>query len=503
MLYTTGRSEMREQYYVAIDVGASSIKAIATTYEQDKIKLCNQIAFKNSPIVIAGNQHINISQIMKNINNGLQAFSKTGKCKALGIDTYGNGYGILNQDGKLISNPYYYRDLRTENIMEKVEHIISAYDLYKETGIFPIKSRVLFQLYCDVLEEAPAIRKGKIFLPLANLLEYFVCGEATAEHSIASVSYLLDRDGKHWNFSLFEKFGIPAELFPEIKDGGTIIGETTDEFADSIKHSPIKLVRTISHDTESALLAAPRYNDNKVFVSLGTSFIFGVQTDKPVITEQGYKYYFKNMQGAFGKVSLCKDFPGFWLLNQCMKQWKKNNISLTYDDICMIVSTTRDNNSYINVSDSRFRLDAEDIPKEIQEYCIRTGQPSVEGIGPIAKCLFESYALQLRWCFECLKEITNKYDYQELAAISGGVHNHILMQMIADALEIPVVTGSPLASSIGNILMQLHAHGEVDTLQDMREIAYHSSEIIYYESHPTPKWRNALAFMKEKQLLNG
>lgn len=494
---------MRKQYYIAIDVGASSVKAIATTYEREKIKLCNQLTFKNSPLDSKGNQFINISQIMNDIKSGLQEFSKTGECKALGIDTYGNGYGILNQEGKLISNPYYYRDLRTENIMEKVEQIILAYDLYKETGIFPIKSRVLFQLYCDVLEEAPAIQKGKLFLPLANLLEYFISGEATAEHSIASVSYLLDRDGKQWNVPLFKKFSIPTELFPEIKDGGIIIGETKNKFIDRLRHPPIKLVRTICHDTESALLAAPRYNDNKVFVSLGTSFIFGAQTDKPVITERGYQYYFKNMQGAYGKVSLCKDFPGFWLLNQCMKQWKKSNINLSYDDICKIVSESGDNNSYINVSDSRFRLDAEDVPKEIQEYCLRTNQPLVEGIGPIAKCLFESYALQLKWCFECLMEITDKYDYQELVAISGGVKNHVLMQMIADALELPVVTGSPLASSMGNVLMQLYAYGEVESLQDMREISYHSSDIKYYESHPSPKWNNALAFMRENQLLNG
>ncbi len=494
---------MAEQYYVAIDVGASGVKATAATYEQDKIKLCNQITYENRPINISGNQYINIFQIMKDINNGLGTFSKTGECKALGIDTYGNGYGILDQNGKLIGNPYYYRDLRTECIMEKVENIISAHELYRETGIFPIKSRVLFQLYCDVLEQAPGIPQGKTFLPLANLLEYFISGEITAERSVASVSYLLDRNGEYWNFSLLEKFGIPTELFPEIKDGGTIIGETTGAFADSINNPPIKLVRTICHDTESALLAAPRYNGNKVFASLGTSFIFGAQTDKPVITEQGYKYYYKNMQGAFGKVSLCKDFPGFWLLNQCMEEWKKIAPGLTYDDICSIVTTAGENNSYINVSDSHFRLDSEDVPKEIREYCIRTGQPPVEEIGAIAKCLFESYALQLRWCFECLKEISNKYDYQELVAISGGVRNHVLMQMIADALEIPVITGSPLASSMGNIMMQLHAHGMVDTLQEMREIAYRSSEIIFYESHPASKWRNALAFMKEKQLLNG
>ena len=61
-------------------------------------------------------------------------------------------------------------------------------------------------------------------------------------------------------------------------------------------------------------MAAPGLDKTKVFVSLGTSFIFGARVKAPVVNRESFYDRFKNMRGVGGTYSLCKDFrdSGYW-----------------------------------------------------------------------------------------------------------------------------------------------------------------------------------------------
>ncbi|MFR2691509.1 MAG: hypothetical protein ACLTBV_10575 [Enterocloster bolteae] len=80
-------------------------------------------------------------------------------------------------------------------------------------GIHPVKTRALFHLYQDVLDCSPNIMRGERFLPLSSLLEYLITGQASIERTIASVLYLLEQDGRQWNYEVFRKLSIPEKLF--------------------------------------------------------------------------------------------------------------------------------------------------------------------------------------------------------------------------------------------------------------------------------------------------
>lgn len=482
---------MKEPVYLATDIGATGIKLVAAAFDGTRLEVKDSWSVKNGPIVDHGRECADIDAMLLAIQKGLQKLEPHYQCISLGIDTYGNGYGILDASGNLVMKPHHYRDKRIANIRKELHKHMTDYQFYQSTGNYPIKTRALLHLFLDALESSPHITEGKYLLPLPNLLEYLMTGEHTSEITIASVLCLLDSSGKTWNYPLFRTLGIKEELFGSLSLPGQKKGVTYKK--------GISIVTVAGHDTESALLAVPGLDTSKAFISMGTSFVFGARVKAPVITKESFKERYKNMRGAFGTFSLCKDVPGFWILERCMEQWKTYVPNLDYAMVCHAAQNFRENRTFLNISDDRFRVSENNILGAIHNYCIETGQKPVEGIEETSRCLFESYALYIKWSMERLSKIT-KVSYQSLEAMNGGVFNQLLLQMFADATEVPVIARSPWASAMGNLLLQLYAHKEIGSERELGEVALMSCTPITYESNHSSYWGECLQYMKDKGL---
>jgi sugar (pentulose or hexulose) kinase len=482
---------------VAVDVGAGSVKMLAARFDGGRIIPLRTFEFPDKPLRIQGSLRIDVQGILEGIKKGISGLTaEIGACESLGIDTYGNGYGVLDENGQLIDIPYHYRDSRTQGILEKMAERIPPEELFRETGIYPVRSRVLMQLYSEVVGNSRTMREGATFLPLANLLSYFLTGEKTAERTIASVCGLLEVGGNGWNNVVMERLSIPARLFPRIIDGGSVAGEIADEGILGTGRGPTTVVNVFAHDTESALLATSLPERDALFASLGTSIIFGARTKAPVVNHAGYACHFKNVTGAFGSNSLCKDFPGFWIVNRCLESWRREGVDLGYGDLNRLAREGKGNIAFLDVSDPIFRSDEADMVRTILEYCKRTGQPELPSRCEIVRCLFESMALQIKWSLECLRKVTGESGQTRIAAMNGGTMNPLLLQMIADATGLDVLAGSPIASSMGNLLAQLYSAGELSAPEEIKDAASASCDTRFFAFKKDCRWDDALGRMK-------
>ena len=138
-------------------------------------------------------------------------------------------------------------------------------------------------------------------------------------------------------------------------------------------------------------------------------------------------------------------------------------------------------------------MEGGNILESIAAYCRETEQTVPRTMGEIANCVFDSIVLQALWSLEQVRQITGR-SYQGLSAIGGGIRNALLMQRLADALELPVTTGSGVSSALGNVLMQLYATGELPDEASVRRTAQHSfiSSTFLPRPDPTGKWKKAL-----------
>ena len=66
--------------------------------------------------------------------------------------------------------------------------------------------------------------------------------------------------------------------------------------------------------------------------------------------------------------------------------------------------------------------------------------------------------------------------------VGGGIQNRLLCQLTANATGRPVIAGPVEATAIGNIMMQVKAHGEVDSLEQIRQAVMDAFPPDRYES---------------------
>ena len=130
------------------------------------------------------------------------------------------------------------------------------------------------------------------------------------------------------------------------------------------------------------------------------------------------------------------------------------------------------------------------MEKKIKDYCARTGQPVPETIGQVARCVYESLALKYRNALENLEQVKGE-KIDSLNIVGGGIQNRMLNQMVADALNRPVVTGPIEGAAMGNLLTQAMALGDLKDLDDLRRVVKNSEAVEQWQPHHTEDWEKA------------
>ena len=59
----------------------------------------------------------------------------------------------------------------------------------------------------------------------------------------------------------------------------------------------------------------------------------GIEVKDPIITEETSRLNITNEGGVEGTTRLLKNITGMWILEQCIKEWRKEAIEYTYPEI--------------------------------------------------------------------------------------------------------------------------------------------------------------------------
>ena len=127
---------MMKQYYLAVDIGASSGRHILGCVEDGKIVLEEVYRFPNGMAEKNGRKCWDHESLVKNVIEGMKKCREIGKIPVcMGIDTWGVDFALLDKNGDLIGDIVGYRDNRTDGMDTLVENEISTSELYERTGI--------------------------------------------------------------------------------------------------------------------------------------------------------------------------------------------------------------------------------------------------------------------------------------------------------------------------------------------------------------------------------
>ncbi len=482
-----------KRYCVAIDLGASGGKMSKVVFDGESINIDNCIKFDNVPVSINNNLYWDLFDLYKSIIKGLTAFAaEEGEIESIGIDTWGATYGFLDKKGRLAEPVFHYRDMRTETALEDMYQKVSQRDIFDLTGCQCARSYTLPQLFASVDQHDTVLDTADKMLFLPDLLSYFLCGVKTTERTIAGTSALLDNSQEGWSFELLKKFDIPANLFTEIVEAGTVKGNITEKIIRDTGIKNAKVVAVASHDSASAVAAIPGFGENNIYISMGTNISMGIESDTPGLSDLFYGGGFKNTGGLMKKVIIYRDFAAFWILNELQSDWRRRGIEYSFDQMNHMAEGAM-NSSYLNLDDKILNMAGDAMQDKIDKYLDMTNQPALHSHGEYVRCAFESIALKVKNTVEDLKKATGK-NFTGIYVISGGSRNKMLNRLICDAVNTPLKAGLPYATIAGNALAQLYANGYASSLEQLREISENSFGMSLYKPEKLKNWDEALEF---------
>ena len=466
---------------LACDLGASNGRTILGKFDGEKIKLDVLHKYSNGGIGIKNCLYWDILALFSEIKSGLKKAVKVtdDKITSMGIDTWGVDYGFIDNKGSLMSLPYHYRDSRTDGIPDKVFEKISREEIYQETGIQFMQINTIFQLYADLIERPWILENAESMLFIPDLLNYFLTGKKFNEYTIASTSQLFNPAASKWSSTISKELGFPEDIMEEIiypgKKIGYLFGEVKDECG---INNEFPLMSVGSHDTASAVAAAPLLDENSIYLSSGTWSLLGMELDKPVINNNSLEENFTNELGVGKKVRFLKNITGLWLIQECKHIWDREGKNLTYTDISKAASESEGFKFRIDPDDPVF-LNPESMTEAIRGYCRETNQPVPETVGEMARGIYESLAFSYKSVIVNLEKLVDK-NIETINMVGGGIQAEILCQYTADITGCRVQAGPVEATAIGNMLAQLMGLGEIKNLAEGRDIVRNSIKLKEY-----------------------
>lgn len=323
-----------------------------------------------------------------------------------------------------------------------------------------------------------------MFIP--DALSFLLTDKCVCEYTVASTSQLLNAEKGDLDEKLLEFVGLSRKQFGVMTQPGTLIGTLTPQVQQATGLDAIPVVAVAGHDTASAVASVPTQDGNYAYLSCGTWSLLGIESPTPIINKESQKQNFTNEGGVDGTTRFLKNICGLWLFEGCRKEFKDAPTNVNELNALCLES---DFDSLIQPDDELFGH-PDSMTAAITEYCRRTAQALPEKPADYVRCIFRSLALRYRQVIEVLRSLSD-VSIERLHVIGGGSLNNYLMQMAANATGLPVIAGPTEGTALGNVLMQMRAAGEVNSLAEMRVVSAKSVETVTYEPADKEVWEKA------------
>lgn len=463
-------------YYLAIDIGASSGRHILCHLENGKLVLEEIYRFKNGYIEKNGKLCWDIGNLKDSVINGIKKCKEIGKIPvSVGIDTWAVDFVLLDGEKDIIGDAVSYRDSRTGGMDEITEKVISFEELYSITGIQKQIFNTIYQLTALNKESPNQMAAAEYFLMIPDYLNYILTGKAANEYTNASSTALVNAKNKTWDMELIRKLGFKESLFGKLMLAGETLGGFSDEIRKIVGFN-CNVVLPATHDTGSAFLSIPAKNDNSVYISSGTWSLIGVENKEPITSKESMEANFTNEGGYNYRYRYLKNIMGLWMIQSIKKEL---NDEYSFAELEQMAKDCAHYSCIVDVSDDRF-LAPKSMISEVKAACMELSGSQPETIGEIMQCVYLSLSRSYKNAIDELSRLTGK-SYTAVNIVGGGSKDRYLNMLTARETGLPVYAGPTEGTALGNLMVQMIASGEFADLNQAREAVRNSFDIKEYK----------------------
>jgi len=467
----------------AVDLGATSGRVMHARVGADTLELTEAARFPNTPVrVWEGDRaalHWDVTGLYARVLDGLGSVARSDPGLAsIGVDSWAVDYGLL-RGGRLLGEPYHYRDECTERGVSLVHAAVPPEELYREGGLQFLPFNSLYQLAVDAADGALA--DADRFLLIPDLISYWLTGAEHAERTNASTTGLLAADGA-WNDALIGRLGLPRAAFAPLVDAGAPVGGLLPALADELPFagSGPTVTAVGSHDTASAVVAVPMDASRAAYISCGTWGLVGVELPQRVVSEEGRAANFTNEGGVDGRIRYLHNVMGLWLLSESIREWQRRGLNVGLESLLAEAAELPRPTDVFDADDPRF-LAPGDLPSRIAEWFDERGMRAPSSPAGMVRVIVESLAAAFAATVHQAAALSG-VPVEAVHIVGGGARNALLCQATADRSGLPVLAGPVEATAIGNLLVQARAAGLLSgDLETLRALVARTTPIVRYD----------------------
>lgn len=462
-------------YYLAIDIGASSGRHILGRIENGTIELEEIYRFENGLQERNGHLCWNHERLFQEILAGIKKCKEIGKIPvSMGIDTWGVDFVLLDENDQILGDTVGYRDGRTRGMDEKVYEIISEDDLYARTGIQKAIFNTIYQLMAVKTQNPEHMEKAKAMLMTPDYFNFLLTGVKMQEYTNATTGQLVDPVTKDWDYELIDMLGYNRDMFLPIHTPKTVVGRFKKEVQELVGFD-CEVVLPGTHDTASAVLSVPANDDDFLYISSGTWSLMGIESQEANCSPESKAANITNEGGFDYRFRYLKNIMGLWMIQNVKKELDNK---YSFAELCDMASKCDDFTSRVEVDDDCF-LAPKSMIEEVQRFCRDTSQPVPQTPGEIAAVIYNSLG-------ECYAKTAREIEqimgrtYSRIHVVGGGANAVYLNQLTAKYTKKEVHAGPTEATAIGNLVAQMIKAGEFSTVEEARTCIYNSFEVKQY-----------------------
>ncbi len=422
---------------LAIDLGASSGRVMKVVYTCSKLEIKEIHRFKNFYNKINNNYYWDHQYIFAEIKKGI---NKDTDFHSIGVDTWGVDYVIYN--GDFIDKSFCYRDNRSTKYFEKS----NKEEMYFLTGTAMLSFNTVFQLMAE--------KNSGTFMMLPDYYTFLLTDKITNEYSNMKTTQLLN----YKNNKIIKSLANDKIIFNEI---------TKLKIFDYKDDKTKKVVQVASHDTASAFIGSPFY-DEAIIISFGTWSIVGAITSSPIVSKESFKSNFSNEGSVFNDNRFVKNTMGSWIYEKILSEHDFDG-----DYTNLIKNIEKSQYSEIIDIDNTMFLNPENMTNAINEYIKNNNLKMYKNVYDIVKAIFNSIVKKYVEIINEIEHLTNK-KYKYVNIIGGGSKNSYLVNNLKNEINKKLYVGPSEATVVGNSICQLIANEKI-TKKDMREIILNSN----------------------------
>lgn len=433
------------QYFLAYDVGTSSVKSILV----DAKGQISAASIASYPLLTPKEGWV--EQVPDDYWKGItsttkQLIEKTqiplDQIKGIVFSTQAMGIIPVDKQGNVLHNNISWVDGRAEKYAQKLMSWVGGKAIFKAIMGIEITGKDVIPKLMWLKETCPDVFQASYkFLDVNGYLKYRCTGKMLAEWS-GACAYAFDLKKKDWDRWLFKLTGIGTEKLPDLVRSTDCVGVLTAAAAEEMGLIAGIPVFGGCDDTQSAAMGTGANREGEAHIYLGTSAWLGITTAKI----HGFKRGAVCLQSADPAKNLLVGITESaganteWLLNQFYKAEKANFTSEKLFDYLEneVKSTDAGANGLLLT------------PWFLGERCpvsSTTTRATLFNLNHthtrahIARAHFEGIAFNLRWTLENMQKDFG-YEIKELKITGGGSENAAWMQIIADICQKKIICTS-------------------------------------------------------------